>query len=123
MSDETNNMNCLDFDECMDEIEQTELPLPTFKYKGQIYILPREVPALVMLKTLRLSKGNITDELALTELISMLEVLLDKVQTQKLLESGPSITTLGNILKQVLQSYRKNVNTPPITTMEQTAGA
>lgn len=113
----------LDFDAMVAENEHIDEPLPVMTYRGMEYTLPREMPAMVMLKTLKISKMDLTsikDEDFVQDMQLVFESMLGD-QLDALLSTGISIEDLGTLLKGFVQLYSGNATTPPVT--ETAAGA
>lgn len=105
----------LDFDAMVAEVEQETAPSPVVKYKGVEYTLPIEMPAMVMLKVLRMSKqATIEDEEFVNDIQLIFESLLGD-QFDTLLASGILIGDLAILLKGIIRLYQGNAQTPPVT--------
>lgn len=105
----------LDFDAMLAESESEKEPCPVIKYKGIEYVLPRQMPAILMLKLLRMKQAAdgevVSDEVFLNDMQLIFQSLLGD-QLDTLLSSGVLIDELGIMLKEIIGLYQGNAVTP-----------
>lgn len=102
-----------DFDAMIAEA-QTETNPPKFKYRGKEYILPDKMPAMLVLKLLRMKNADksIDDESFINDMHLIFDSLLG-IQFDELLTTGLSIEDLAMLLQNIVGLYQGNMETPP----------
>lgn len=85
--------------------ETTREPVK-FRYGGKTYELPPEIPAIVILKAVRLAEDEAADkQVSPDDVIGLATNLLGSKNMDALLASGISIDRLGDVVKWALEQY------------------
>jgi hypothetical protein len=97
--------NYLDFDKFLNEAREEKGPV--IKVYNREYQLPVELPAVVMVSTLRMLRSK-QDEVAIEELMTMVHAVFGKQNVDFWLEKkGMGFKSLSDLLEAVIKMYQK----------------
>lgn len=107
-----------DFDAAWNE--QSKVPI-TFRAKGEEFALPHSLPAVVVVKLLRLQKQHGEAEIPQTDLMELMLSILEEEQSNRLFAKGLTVDELGDLLKWIMEQY--NAGEPEADVSKNEAGA
>lgn len=78
----------------------------SFRWAGETYVLPADLPAAIPIMVLRMhSEGGDEADMQYGQVLTALEVLIGKDQFDKLLATGISTEDLEEVFRWVLSQY------------------
>ena len=101
----------IDFDAMMEETEQ-KAP-PTIRLKGSVFTLPQHMPAMLMIKALRLKQApQTTADKKFVDDIESMFISLFGDQWESVMALGYGIEELVTMLQKIMEMYQGNAPTP-----------
>ena len=103
-----NKRRFIDFDAMFKEKERQPI---LAKIKGQEFLFPAQMPAVVMLKIQRMEESGVDSsaEVSYEQTVTLYTDLIGVDNFQKLLDLGVSVNELNDVLEGVMSAYMEDI--------------